>query len=388
MFKFLPLLWASLQRHKLRTAFTLASVMIAFLLFGVLAAVKNGFSAGVETAGADRLMSTHKASFIFSLPLSYWARMRATAGVQEVTHATWFGGVYQDDSNIVQTFPVDPESYLKVYSDYKVSAEDRARWAGDRGSALIGRAYAKKFKWQVGDHVPLKSNIYRRANGGNTWEITIAGIFDAPEGMDTQQILFHYDYFAESLAADDSNRGQVGWYILKINVPDQAASVAAAVDALFANSPAETKTTTEKAFVQAFASQAGNIGAIVVAIASAVFFTMMLVTANTMAQSVRERSAEIGVLKTLGFSDQSVLFLVLGESVLITALGGFVGLGLAALMVQSMGTALAQYISGFFLNAQALILGVSLTLILGLVSGAMPAVRALRLRIVDALRQE
>jgi putative ABC transport system permease protein len=164
--------------------------------------------------------------------------------------------------------------------------------------------------------------------------------------------------------------------------------VAAAVDALFANSPAETKTTTEKAFVQAFASQAGNIGAIVVAIASAVFFTMMLVTANTMAQSVRERSAEIGVLKTLGFSDQSVLFLVLGESVLITALGGFVGLGLAALMVQSMGTALAQYISGFFLNAQALILGVSLTLILGLVSGAMPAVRALRLRIVDALRQE
>jgi putative ABC transport system permease protein len=388
MFKFLPLLWASLQRHKLRTAFTLASVMIAFLLFGVLAAVKNGFSAGVESAGADRLMSTHKASFIFSLPMSYWSRMRATPGVREVTHATWFGGLYQDDSNIVQMFPVDPESYLKVYSDYQVSPEDRTRWMSDRTSALVGRAYAKNFKWHIGDRVPLKSNIYRRANGGNTWELTIAGIFDAPEGVDTQQILFHHDYFEESLAADDSYRGMVGWYILKISAPDQAASVAAAVDALFANSPAETKTTTEKAFVQAFANQAGNIGAIVVAVASAVFFTMLLVTANTMAQSVRERSAEIGVLKTLGFSDQSVLFLVLGESVLITVLGGLVGLAIAMLIVKAMGTALNQYLSGFFLNAAALAVGVSLTLLLGLVSGVIPAVRALRLRIVDALRQE
>jgi putative ABC transport system permease protein len=253
---------------------------------------------------------------------------------------------------------------------------------------LVGRAYADKFKWHIGDRVPLNSNIYRRANGGNTWELTVAGIFDAPEGTDTQQILFHHDYFEESLAADDSYRGMVGWYILKIDAPDHATSVAAAVDALFANSPAETKTTTEKAFVQAFANQAGNIGAIVVAVASAVFFTMLLVTANTMAQSVRERSAEIGVLKTLGFSDRSVLFLVLGESVLITLLGGLVGLGIAALIVKAMGTSLSQYLSGFFLNAAALTVGVSLTLVLGLVSGVIPAVRALRLRIVDALRQE
>jgi putative ABC transport system permease protein len=201
-------------------------------------------------------------------------------------------------------------------------------------------------------------------------------------------VLIHYDYFEESLAADDSSRGLVGWYILKINVPGEGTAVSAAVDALFANSPAETKTTTEKAFVQAFANQAGNIGAIVVAVASAVFFTMLLVTANTMAQSVRERSAEIGVLKTLGFSDSSILYLVLGESVLITLLGGAVGLGLAALVVSMMGSALNQYLSGFFLSPQALIFGVSLTLVLGLVSGAMPAVRALRLRIVDALRRE
>jgi putative ABC transport system permease protein len=389
MFKFLPLLWAGLQRRKLRTVFTLASVLIAFLLYGVLAAVKNGFSAGVEVAGADRLMTTHKVSFILSLPMSYWSRIRAVPGVRDVTHATWFGGVYQDAGNIVQMFPVDPESYLKIYSDYVVSPEDRARWLGDRSSALIGRAYAERFKWHVGDRVPLKSNIYRRANGGDTWEFNIAGIFDgAREGVETQQVLFHYDYFEQSLGVNDSNRGQVGWYIVQVATPDQSANVAAAVDALFANSPTETKTATEKAFVQGFANQAGNIGAMVVAVASAVFFTMFLVTANTMAQSVRERAAEIGVLKTLGFSDASVLGLVLGESLLITLLGGGGGLGIAAFIVHAMGSVMNQYVSGLFLNGSALLLGIALIIGLGLISGALPARYALRLRIVDALRQE
>jgi putative ABC transport system permease protein len=388
MFKFLPLLGAGLRRHKLRTAFTLASVIVAFLLFGILAAVRTGFTAGIEVAGADRLMTTHKVSFILSIPISYWQRIRAVPGVREVTHATWFGGIYQDDSNVVQMFPVDAESYLNVYPDYKTSPEERARWMGDRTGALVGRAYANRFKWKIGERVPLRSNIYRRADGGNTWELNIAGFFDAPEGVDTQQILFHYPFFTESLGASDESRGQVGWYITQLASVDQSSSVSAAIDALFANSPTETKTTPEKAFMQAFANQAGNIGAIVVAVASAVFFTMLLVTANTMAQSVRERSAEIGVLKTLGFSDRTVLFLVLAESLAITVIGGGIGLGLAALSIQAMRGAMAQYLSTMFLSTSAWLLGAVLIIGLGFVAGAMPAIHALRLRIVDALRRE
>jgi putative ABC transport system permease protein len=389
MFKFLPLLLAGLRRHKLRTTFTLASVTVAFLLFGVLAAVRTAFTAGVDVAGADRLMTTHKVSFILSLPISYWQRIRALPGVRDVTHSTWFGGLYQDDSNVVQMFPVDPESYLKVYSDFVTPPEQRARWLSDRGSALIGRAYAERFKWKIGERIPLRSNIYRRADGTNTWELTIAGFFDtAVKGIDTQQILFHYDYFEESLAADDENRGQVGWYIVQVADPDQSAEISKAVDALFANSPKETKSSPEKAFAQAFANQAGNIGAIVVSVASAVFFTMLLVTANTMAQSVRERSAEIGVLKTLGFGDRTVLTLVLAEALAITIVGGAIGLVLAALIVDLLHDAMAQYLGTLFLNSAALILGVALMVGLGLVSGAMPAIQALRLRIVDALRHE
>ncbi|HEX5689460.1 MAG TPA: ABC transporter permease, partial [Roseiflexaceae bacterium] len=300
----------------MRTAFTLGSVMIAFLLFGVLSALKNGFSLGVDVAGADRLMITHKASFTFPLPYSYLARIQAVPGVRDATHATWFGGYYQEESNFLQMFPVDAEAYLKVYSDYVVSKEDRARWMSDRTSALIGRAYADRFGWKVGDRVPLRSNIYRRPDGGNTWELTIAGIWDAAQpGVDTQQIFFHYDYFEETLPEGaDSFRGYVGWYVIRIESADATQRVSAAIDALFANSAAETKTATEKAFVQAFVNQMGDIGTIVIAVASAVFFTMLLVTANTMAQSVRERTSELGVLKTLGFRDAAVLWLVLGEA--------------------------------------------------------------------------
>ena len=389
MFKFFPLLFAGLRRHKLRTAFTLASVIVAFLLFGVLAAVRTGFSAGVDVAGADRLMTTHKVSFILSLPISYWQRIKALPGVREVTHSTWGGGLYQDDSNVVQMFPVDPESYLKVYPDFVTPPEQRDAWFKDRNSALIGRAYAERFKWKVGDRVPLRSNIYRRADGTNTWELTVAGIFDtAVKGVDTQQILIHYDFFEESLAANDDNRGKVGWFIVQVDDPNRSAEVSKAIDALFANSPTETKSSPEKAFMQGFANQAGNIGAIVISVGAAVFFTMLLVTANTMAQSVRERSAEIGVLKTLGFGDRTVLILVLGESLAITTLGGALGLCLGALFVNALRGSMAQYLGTLYLNASAWTLGVTLMIALGLISGAWPAVRALQLRIVDALRRE
>ena len=390
MFKFLPLLWASLRRHRLRTAFTLGSVMIAFMLFGLLSALKNGFSLGIDVAGADRLMITHKASFTFPLPYSYWARIGAVPGVREATHATWFGGFYQEESNFLQMFPVDAESYLKVYSDYVVSSADRDRWLADRGSALVGRAYAERFGWKIGDRVPLRSNIYRRADGGDTWELTVAGFWDAAQpGVDTQQVFFHYDYLVETLPnTPDSFRGYVGWYVIKIESADAAQSVAAAIDTLFANSPAETKTATEKAFVQAFVNQMGNIGAIVIAVASAVFFTMLLVTANTMAQSVRERTSELGVLKTLGFRDGAVVWLVLGEALLVTVLGGAIGLALAGVLVAALRPMLSQFVGALFLGGSTIGVGIALMVLLGVISGALPAAQALRLKIVDALRRE
>lgn len=390
MFKFLPLLWVSLQRHRLRTAFTLGSVMVAFLLFGVLSALKNGFSMGVDVAGADRLMITHKASFTFPLPYSYGARIRAVEGVREATHATWFGGYYQEESNFLQMFPVDAATYLDVYSDYVVTTETRERWFADRTGALIGRAYAERFGWKVGDRIPLRSNIYRRTDGGDTWEFTVAGFWDAAQtGVDTQQVFIHYDYFEETLPDGPAGfKGLVGWYVIKINSADDSQRIAAEVDAMFANSAAETKTATEKAFVQGFVNQMGNIGAIVVAVASAVFFTMLLVTANTMAQSVRERTAELGVLKTLGFRDGAVLWLVLAESLLVTMIGGVLGLALATVLVDSLRASLSQYVGALFVGASTLTTGLALMVSLGLVAGALPAVQALRLKIVDALRQE
>lgn len=390
MLKFLPLLWASLQRHRLRTAFTLGSVAVAFMLFGLLSALKNGFSMGVDVAGADRLMITHKASFTFPLPYSYWARIRAVPGVREATHAAWFGGFFQEPSNFVQTFPVDAESYLKVYSDYVVSNADRERWLAERDGLLIGRAYAERYGWKVGDRVPLRSNIFRRTDGGDTWEFTVSGIWDAAQsGVDTQQVFFHYDYLVESLPnTPDSFRGNVGWYIIQVDSADAGPSVAAAIDALFANSPAETKTATEKAFVQAFVNQMGNIAAIVIAVASAVFFTMLLVTANTMAQSVRERTSELGVLKTLGFRDSAVVWLVMGESMLVTVLGGAIGLALAVLAVAVLRPMLSQFVGALFVGQATLVAGIALMVTLGAIAGALPAAQALRLKIVDALRRE
>jgi putative ABC transport system permease protein len=307
-------------------------------------------------------------------------------GVRNVTHATWYGGIYQDNRTVLQVFPVDPESYLDVYSDLVLSPEDRKRWLADRSSAIVGRTYANKFGWKVGDKLPVRSDLFRRTDGRDAWELTVAGIFDQQEAnADAQGIYFHYAYFDESRSM---GRGEVGWYIVKINNPDDAAKVASAIDAQFANSPAETKSTTEKAFGQAFANQIGNVGAIVSAVATAVFFTMLLVTANTMSQSVRERSAELGVLKTLGFLDRSILWLVLAESMVITTLGGALGLLGAAALVKLTADMFGQFFGAVLLTSSAVALGVALMILLGLIAGALPAVQALRLQIVDALRRE
>lgn len=383
--KYLPLVWKSLWRKKLRTIFTLASITAAFVLFGVLAAVQMAFSMGVELTGADRLVMTHKTSIIQPLPVSYLARIEAVPGVVDATHASWFGGYYQDPKNFFAQLPVEPEAYLRMYPELILSEEEKQAWLADRTGAVVGRATADLLGVEVGDRIPITGTPWRKKDGSDTWELNVVGIYEGAEkGTDTTQFLFHYDYFDEARAFGE---GLVGWYVIRIADPDRAAQVAEALDAEFANSPAETKTSTEKAFAQAFANQVGNIPAIVRAIVGSVFFILLLVSGNTMAQSVRERVSELAVLKTLGFTHGKVLGLVLAESLLIALLGGAAGLALSWVVVGGMGQAVAQFLPVFYLPGQQVGVGALLALALGLVAGLPPAIQAQRLSIVDALRR-
>ena len=321
--KFFPLLWSSLWRKKIRTIFTLLAVFVAFVLFGLLMTIRTAFSFGVEIAGLDRLVLIHKVSLIMPLPISYQERLRATEGVEIVSHQSWFGGVYQDPSNFFAQMVVEPEPFMKIYPEFKIAPEHVKAWMADRQGAIVGVDLMRRFNWKVGDRIPIVGTIWQPKQG-QVWDFNIVGTYDGEAGVDKTNFFFRYDYLNENRAQGD---GLVGWYMVKIKDPSQAQQMAAKFDGMFANSSAETKTTTEKGFVEGFAKQMGDIGAIMIAILVAVLFTMLLVAANTMAQSVRERTSEVGVLKTLGFSNTSILVLVLSESVLIAVLGGGAGPG-------------------------------------------------------------
>jgi putative ABC transport system permease protein len=380
--KYLPLLWRSLWRKKLRTIFTLLSVFVAFLLFGLLMTIRTAFSFGVEVAGLDRLVLIHKVSLIMPLPVSYLDRLRAMEGVSLASHNTWFGGVYQDPSNFFAQIAVEPDVHLALYPEFRVTPEAVAAWKADRQGAIVGVDSARRFGWKVGDRIPIQGTIWQPKQG-QVWEFNIVGLYDGDPGVDKTQFFFRYDYLDENR---QQGEGQVGWYVVKIADAGQAQAMAAKFDDMFANSSAETKTTTEKGFVEGFAKQMGDIGAIMIAILVAVLFTMLLVAANTMAQSVRERTSEVGVLKTLGFSNGSILALVLGESLLIAVIGGALGLGLAWLFVLQ-GDPTNGMLPIFMLPARDVAVGAALIVVLGLVAGIMPAVTAMRLRITDALRR-
>jgi len=383
--KYVPLLAASMRRKPLRLFFTLASIVVAFLLFGLAESLRYSLQAGVDVAGADRLITMHKVSFTQLLPMSYENRIRAVDGVVDVTPQTWFGAWYQDERNQLPTFPVDPDAFLRMYPEYVMPDDQRVAWVADRTGILIGRGLADITGWKVGDTVPLRSSIWRRADGNDTWDFNVRAIYDLPQGGDTRQILMHQEYFEEGKA---QAKGLIGWYLVKVASVERAGVVATQIDAQFANSPAETKTSSERAMAQSFVNQVGNIGAILRAIVTAVFFTMLLVTANTMAQSVRERTNEIGVLKTLGFSNGGVLGLVLSEAVLVTVVGGGLGLAGAWWLGIQFEPVFRQYLPGFKVPGSAVVLGVLIMLGLGLAAGAVPAAQAMRLRIVEALRRE
>ncbi len=381
--KFLPLLWKSLWRKKLRTIFTLLSVFVAFVLFGLLMTIRTAFSFGVDIAGIDRLVLIHKVSLIMPLPVSYQGRLQSTPGVEVATHNTWFGGVYQDPANFFAQIAVEPEPFLKIYPEYQLPPEQMKAWLADRQGAIVGADLAKRFAWKIGDRIPIGGTIWQPKGGGQTWEFNIAGIYDGEQGVDKTQFFFRYDYLDENRAGGE---GLVGWYVVKISDPSQSQAMGAKFDAMFENSDAETKTTTEKGFVEGFANQVGDIGAMMVAILVAVLFTILVVAANTMAQSVRERTSEMAVMKTLGFSNGSILTLVLGESVFICTLGGSLGLLLAWLFVQG-GDPTGGMLPIFVLQPRALAIGAALIVGMGVAAGLWPALSAMQLKITDGLRR-
>jgi putative ABC transport system permease protein len=356
--KYLYLIFSSLKRKKLRTGLTILSIMVAFILFGYLTAIRQAFDAGVEVAGADRLIVRHKVSLIQLLPQSYEQRMERIDGVDNATHATWFGGIYQEPRNFFAQMPMVPEELFDMFPEFILSDEHKAAWLETRSGAVAGRGLAERFGWKVGDRIPINATIWNKKDGGRTWEFDLGAM----------------------------GEGMVGWYTVRVEDPDRAAEVAAAIDAEFANSATETKTEPEGAFIQGFANQIGNIGFIIMSIMAAVFFIILLVAGNTMAYTVRERTNELAVLKAIGFTDQGVLGLVLGESLAITLAGGLIGLGLAWLLV-SMGDPTSGSFPVFYFPIGDLFIGLMLIVAMALVAGIIPALQAQRLQIADALRR-
>ena len=380
--KYAHLVWGNLKRKKLRTLLTLLSILVAFVLYGLLCSIRQALVGGVDLAGVDRLVVRHKVSIIQLLPESYQARMERIPGVDLVVHQTWFGGVYQDPKNFFMQNPVQPEPFLAMHPEIVLPPAQRDAWLKTRTGAIVGRTTAERFQWKVGDRVPIRSPIW----GQRTWEFDLVGIYEGRDkGTDTTPMFFRYDYFDE-MREEGRGRGLVGWYTIRVQDPSRAAEIARLVDQEFENSPAETKTEPEGAFAQAWARQIGNITLIVAGILGAVFFTILLVTGSTMSQAVRERIGELGVLKAIGFTPGQVLGLVLAESCTLAGLGGGLGLGLAWLLTVN-GDPTGGLLPLFNFRTADLLLGVGLCLVLGVVTGLLPALQAMRLRVADALRR-
>jgi putative ABC transport system permease protein len=383
--KFLPVIWRNLMRRKVRTIVTMLSIFVAFLLFGALMAIRAAFSMGVEVAGAERLMMIHKVSIIQPLPLSYANRIKPVEGVTDLSHGSWFNGIYQDPKNFFATMAVDPESWLRIYKEFAIPEEQKQAWFANRTGAIIGVDLARRFNWKIGDRIPLISPIYRKRDG-SPWEFTIDGIYDATaKGVDKTQFFFHYRYLEETMR-DTPMAGLVSWFVIQVADPSTADRLALQLDGQFANSPAETKTATEKAFVSDFAKQIGDIGTIMMAITAVVMFFILFVAGNAMAQSIRERTNELGVLKTLGFKDGLILSLVLVESCVIALVGGGLGLAVAWLII-SQGDPTGGFLPAFYFPPADVVAGAVIILLLGVGAGLLPAFQASRLKIVDALRR-
>lgn len=381
--KFGRLIFANLFRKKVRLILTIGSFAIALVLFTFLAVVYSAFNRGIEIAGADRLVIENRIGLMGTMPIAYDDQVKAIPGVKYVTHDHWFGGVYQDERNFFPQFVIDPENHLKVYPEFSVPEDQWNNFLKDQQGAVVGAKTAERFKWKVGDRIPLKNSLYGPTK---TWEFNLDGIYHAKTAAgDESQFWLQWKNFDENVP--DLVKSTAGWYILRLDSPDDGARVAKAIDGKFANSSWETKTETESAFQAGFAKQFGNIEFLILSIGSVVFFTLLLVTGNTMAISVRERTGELAVLKAIGVKDGSVLFLVLAESLLIALIGGVLGLLLAMGVIPAMSGKLTGFLPPLILSKALLSLGLLFAVFVGTASGLLPGIGAMRMRVVNALRR-
>lgn len=384
--KYLHLVWAALLRHKTRTLFSILAVITAFLLFGLLDSVRVAFaSSGQSVPGASRLITISKQGLLGTLPLSLLGRIAAIPGVSAVTYENWFGGYYQEPKNQLATQAI-AGNYFDVYPEYGLPAAELRAFRATRTGAVAGAALADSFHWKIGDKIPVRASIFPQKDGSNTWIFDLVGIYhvrDPSEKGKEGQLFFNWDYFDQ---ATMFGGGTANLYIERAARLQQVFGIGSAIDALSANSDHETKTQSEDTFTASLASRLADIGLIVGSIMGAVLFTLILLTGNTMAQGVRERIPELAILKTVGFSDRRVLALVLAESVLLVAIGGIVGLALSTVAASVLRAKLGAQIPVLPIGGATWLRGILLMIAIGLIVGVLPALRGMRLRIVDALR--
>jgi len=377
--KFSRIILANLFRKKVRLVLTIGSFAVALFLFAFLGVVRDAFSRD-NLASANRLIIINRTSIINPLPLSYRERILRIPGVKSVTHNNWFGGTYIEEKNFFPQFVIDPENQRQVVPEFVVPDDQWKAFLRDREGAIVGARTMERFHWKVGDRIPIKTPVW------GSWEFNIDGVYHGTRpGDDETQFWFQWDYFEERVP--QTSKGQIGWYVLRIDNPDDAPRIAKAIDTEFANSPYETKTETESTFAAGWVKQFGNIKFLIVTIGAVVFFTLLLVTGNTMAISVRERTGELAVLKAIGFSDRKVLGFVLGESLVIAVVGGLFGLALALVAVPLLSRALSGIVPVLILSPTILLTGFVAALFVGFISGFLPGLGAMRMRVVTALRR-
>lgn len=382
--KYFPLLWATLWRKKARTILTLLSLVTAFLLLGLLQAANSLFAGGSQRLSANLLISQARVSFTSPLPMRLLPQIESLPGVDQVSWSQFFGGIYKDEKNFFPQFAVDPDRWIKTFKECRLPEQQATAWKSSRTAVIAGKQLADRFGWKVGETIPLLSQIWPLKNGSRAWSFELAGIFDdATEGSCPRMsnMYLRYDYFDE---ARQFGQGNAGIFVVRIKDPNQSESISRRIDALFENSPDETKTQTEKEFQLNFVRQIGNLSLILNAILGAVFFTILMLTGNTMSQAVRERIPELAVLKTLGFTNRMLLLLVIAESLLLCVIGGLMGMGLAALVMKGLANAPIQF-PPIVADARVWYVAVASMFGVGLLVGLPPALRAMRLSIVDGL---
>jgi putative ABC transport system permease protein len=380
--KFVALVMKSARRSKRRTVLTVMSVAIAVFLFASLRAVLDGFNAATEASSSTRIVTQRSTSLFFSMPTSHAEVIKSTPGVQDVTWASWFGGVYKDPQNFFAQFAVEPESYLRLYPEVLLTPEERKAFLEDRTGCVVGDGLAKRYGFKIGDKISLQVGI--PVYGTKDFDFNVRGIYrSGGAAVDNQSMLFHWKYADER----SLQPGLAGWFIAQISNPDRATEVAGAIDGKFTNSPNETKTETEKAFQSTFVSMFGNLNLLLGSIALAVVITTLFVSANTMAMSVRERTTEIAVMRTLGFRARTIFLLVAGEGLVMAIVGGAIGAVLARAIVNPDFLQVGGFIPEMRVSNANMLAGLALSALIGALAGMIPATMASRLKIVDALRR-